>query len=59
VESASVDKRDRASDLCGQIGETRQLDDAVKEALAFQRDNKDTLVVVTADHAWISAALRP
>ena len=29
VESASIDKRDHASDLCGQIGETKQLDDAV------------------------------
>src|SRR6202008_1534490 len=43
VESASIDKRDHASDLCGQIGETKQLDDAVKEALAFQKRNPDTL----------------
>ena len=54
VESASVDKRNHASDLCGQIGETKQLDAAVREALAFQRDNKDTLVVVTADHSHTS-----
>jgi alkaline phosphatase len=54
VESASIDKRDRASDLCGQIGETKQLDDAVKEALAFQRHNKDTLAIVTADHSHTS-----
>ncbi len=54
VESASIDKRDHASDLCGQIGETKQLDDAVREALAFQRYNKDTLVVVTADHSHTS-----
>ena len=37
VESASIDKRDHASDLCGQIGETLQLDQALKVALAFQR----------------------
>ena len=54
VESASIDKRDHASDLCGQIGETKQLDDAVKEALAYQRHNRDTLVIVTADHSHTS-----
>ena len=54
VESASIDKRDHASDLCGQIGETRQLDDAVKVALEFQQRNPDTLVVVTADHSHTS-----
>ncbi len=54
VESASIDKRDHASDLCGQIGETEQLDDAVKVALDFQRQHPDTLVVVTADHSHTS-----
>ena len=54
VESASIDKRDHASDLCGQIGETLQLDEAVKVALAFQKRNPDTLVVVTADHSHTS-----
>jgi alkaline phosphatase len=54
VESASIDKRDHASDLCGQIGETKQLDDAVKEALAYQRYHRDTLVIVTADHSHTS-----
>lgn len=54
VESASIDKRDHASDLCGQIGETRQLDEAVQEALAFQRRNPDTLIIVTADHSHTS-----
>ncbi len=54
VESASIDKRDHASDLCGQIGETKQLDDAVKAALEFQKKNPDTLIVVTADHSHTS-----
>ncbi len=54
VESSSIDKRDHASDLCGQIGETKQLDDAVKTALAYQRRHRDTLVVVTADHSQAS-----
>ena len=54
VESASIDKRDHASDLCGQIGETLQLDQALKVALAYQRRHPDTLVVQTADHAHTS-----
>lgn len=54
VESASIDKRDHASDLCGQIGETKQLDDAVKVALEYQKRNPDTLIVVTADHSHTS-----
>ena len=54
VESASIDKRDHASDLCGQIGETKQLDDAVDEALRFQEEHPDTLIVVTADHSHTS-----
>jgi alkaline phosphatase len=54
VESASIDKRNHASDLCGQIGETKQLDDSVKVALAFQRRNPNTLIVVTADHSHTS-----
>lgn len=54
VESASIDKRDHAADLCGQIGETLQLDEALKVALAFQRKHPDTLVVQTADHSHTS-----
>ena len=54
MESASIDKRDHASDLCGQIGETLQLDQALRVALDFQRKNRDTLVVVTADHSHTS-----
>ena len=54
VESASIDKRDHASDLCGQIGETLQLDQALKVALAHQRRHPDTLVVQTADHSHTS-----
>jgi len=54
VESASIDKRDHASDLCGQIGETLQLDEAMKVALAYQRKHPDTLVIQTADHSHTS-----
>ena len=54
VESASIDKKDHAADACGQIGETQQLDEAVKVALDFARKQGDTLVIVTADHAHTS-----
>jgi alkaline phosphatase len=54
VEAASIDKRDHASDVCGQIGENLAFDEAVGVALAYQRHNRDTLVVVTADHSHTS-----
>ena len=54
VEGASIDKRDHAADICGQIGETLAFDRAVGAALSYQRSNPDTLVVVTADHAHTS-----
>ena len=51
VESASIDKADHASDACGMIGETAQIDEVIKEALDFAKEDGNTLVVVTADHA--------
>ena len=54
VESASIDKRDHASQPCEQIGETVNFDQAVKVALDYARTQKDTLVLVTADHAHTS-----
>ncbi|GMA31349.1 alkaline phosphatase [Litorihabitans aurantiacus] len=54
VEGASIDKRDHAADACGQIGETVDLDEAVQVALDFARQDGETLVVVTADHAHTS-----
>jgi alkaline phosphatase len=54
VEGASIDKRDHAADVCGQIGETLAFDDAIGVALDYQRDHPDTLIVVTADHAHSS-----
>lgn len=54
VESASIDKKDHAADVCGQIGETEQMDEAVKSALDFAKADGNTLVVVTADHAHTS-----
>lgn len=54
VEGASIDKRDHAGDVCGQIGETLELDNALGVALDFQRKNPDTLIIVTADHSHTS-----
>ncbi len=54
VEGASIDKRDHAADICGQIGEMLEFDNAIGEALDFQADHPDTLIIVTADHAHTS-----
>lgn len=54
VEGASIDKQDHAANPCGQIGETVDLDEAVQKALAFARQDGNTLVIVTADHAHAS-----
>ncbi|WP_312968902.1 alkaline phosphatase [Acinetobacter gerneri] len=54
VESGSIDKRNHAADACGQIGETVALDEAIQVALAFAKQNPDTLIIVTGDHAHTS-----
>jgi alkaline phosphatase len=54
VEGASIDKRDHASDACGQIGENLAFDEAVGVALEYQKRHDDTLVVITADHSHTS-----
>ncbi|WP_110666449.1 alkaline phosphatase [Salinicola halophilus] len=59
VEGASIDKQDHAANPCGQIGETVDLDEAVQAALAFAREDGNTLVVVTADHAHSSQIVYP
>ncbi|AFJ48100.1 alkaline phosphatase precursor [Shimwellia blattae DSM 4481 = NBRC 105725] len=59
VEGASIDKQDHAANPCGQIGETVDLDEAVQKALAFARQDGNTLVIVTADHAHASQIVAP
>ena len=49
-----IDKKDHAADACGQIGETEQMDEAVRRRLDFARKDGNTLVIVTADHAHTS-----
>ncbi|WKD60982.1 Alkaline phosphatase precursor [Corynebacterium ciconiae DSM 44920] len=58
IESASIDKRHHAADACGMIGEVERIDEAVKEALDFAREDGETLVVLAADHAH-SAQILP
>lgn len=54
VESASIDKRDHVSQPCEQIGETVNFDGAVQVALEYAKNNPDTLIIVTGDHAHTS-----
>lgn len=55
VEGASIDKADHASDICGQIGELDDLDQAVQVARKWVSESGEpTLIVVTADHAHTS-----
>ncbi|RKS87032.1 alkaline phosphatase [Orbus hercynius] len=51
VEGASIDKQAHYANPCGQFGEAADLDEAVLVALQFAKENSDTLVIVTADHA--------
>ena len=50
VESASIDKQAHQGRPCGQIGETRALDQAVRVAASFQEQHPDTLILVSSDH---------
>ena len=50
VESTSIDKQAHEGKPCGQIGETRALDQAVRAAVAFQERHPDTLILVASDH---------
>jgi alkaline phosphatase len=54
VEGASIDKQDHAANACGQIGETIAFDRAIGVALKYQKENPDTLIIVTADHSHTS-----
>jgi alkaline phosphatase/streptomycin-6-phosphatase len=54
VEGASIDKQDHAANPCAQIGETIAFDYAIRVGLEYARLHRDTLVIVTADHAHTS-----
>src|SRR5262245_17869857 len=59
VEGASIDKQDHAENPCGQIGETIELDRAIKVGLEWAKTNRDTLIIVTADHGHTSQIIEP
>lgn len=50
AESAMIDKQEHGSDICGAIGDLKELDETVQVALDYQSENPKTLVVVTGDH---------
>lgn len=50
VEGSQIDWRGHANDLEGIIKQTLLFDEAVKVGLEFAKEDKETLVLVTADH---------
>ena len=50
VEGGKIDTAGHANDKENNIGETLAFDEAVKVALDFAKKDKNTLVIVTADH---------
>lgn len=50
VEGALIDKRSHANDAAQTLDEIKAFDDAVKVALDFAKKDRNTLVIVTADH---------
>lgn len=50
VEGALIDKRSHANDAAQTLRENKEFDDAVAAAVAFAQRDRETLVIVTADH---------
>lgn len=50
VEGALIDKRSHANDTAQTLRENKEFDDAVAAAVAFAQRDRQTLVIVTADH---------
>lgn len=59
VEGAQIDWAGHAKDQDYLIAEMLDFDDAVGEALAYAKRNKETLVIVTADHETGGYAIQP
>ncbi|MGG7059805.1 alkaline phosphatase [Clostridium tertium] len=51
VEGSKIDWAAHANDPSGAIGDILAFDDAVEIALNYAKENQDTIVVVTTDHA--------
>src|SRR5699024_6542421 len=54
VEGHAIATENHEANVCGQIGETVDLEEAVQQALEFAEEDGETLVLVTADHAHTS-----
>lgn len=50
VEAGKIDYAGHANDAAANLREVLALDDAVKEALKYQKKHSDTLIIVTGDH---------
>lgn len=50
VEGGRIDWAGHSNDAASNLRDTLELDEAVKVALAFQKSNHDTLIIVTGDH---------
>ncbi len=50
VEGALIDKRSHANDAAQTLRENKEFDDAVAAAVSFAARDRNTLVIVTADH---------
>jgi alkaline phosphatase len=59
VEGASIDKSSHEAQPCEQIGETVDFDAAVRVALDFAKEKRDTLVIVTGDHGQAGQIVEP
>ncbi|MCK9225096.1 MAG: alkaline phosphatase, partial [Candidatus Muirbacterium halophilum] len=57
VEGGRIDHAAHANDPVGTVYDTLAFDKAVNEALSFAKLNRDTLIVVTADHSTGGLAL--
>ena len=51
IEGSKIDWASHANDPAGAIGDILAFDDAVQVALDYAKENQDTIVVVTTDHA--------
>ena len=57
VEGAQIDKRSHANDAAQALRENKEFDDAVAVAVAYAARDRNTLVIVTADHECAGFAI--
>ncbi|ABR56126.1 MULTISPECIES: alkaline phosphatase [Methanococcaceae] len=50
IEAGRIDHASHANDIASVVAETKEFDDVVNYCLDYARKNKDTLVIVLADH---------